>query len=47
MQRGLETRIGRAMIAGAITDGSTVEVDVKDGELAVNHIPEPEPVAAK
>jgi ATP-dependent Clp protease ATP-binding subunit ClpB len=46
LQRELETRIGRAIIAGAINDGSTVAVDVKDGELVVNHIPEAETVAA-
>jgi ATP-dependent Clp protease ATP-binding subunit ClpB len=46
MQRGLETRIGRAIIGGVINDGSTVAVDVKDDELVVNHIPETEPVAA-
>ncbi len=46
MQRELETRIGRAIIAGVINDGSTVAVDVKDDELVVNHIPEAETVAA-
>ena len=46
MQRELETRIGRAIIAGVIKDGSIVSVDVKDGELVVNHVPEAEAVAA-
>jgi ATP-dependent Clp protease ATP-binding subunit ClpB len=31
----LETRIGRALLAGAIEEGSTIEVDVHDDELAV------------
>jgi ATP-dependent Clp protease ATP-binding subunit ClpB len=31
----LETRIGRALLAGAIEEGSTIEVDVQDGELVV------------
>jgi ATP-dependent Clp protease ATP-binding subunit ClpB len=35
LQRELETRIGRAIIAGEIPDGSTVTVSVKKGELAV------------
>ncbi len=44
MQRELETRIGRAIIAGAIMDGSTITVDAKDGELVVSHSSEPETV---
>lgn len=32
MQRTLETRIGRAIVAGEIADGSTVSVSVKDGD---------------
>jgi len=39
----LETRIGRALIAGDVPDGSTLFVDLVDGELAVRH---EEPVAA-
>ncbi len=35
MQRELETRIGRAIIAGEMTDGTTIRVDVRDGDLAV------------
>jgi ATP-dependent Clp protease ATP-binding subunit ClpB len=31
----LETRIGRALLAGAIEEGSTIEVDVHDDELVV------------
>ena len=34
MQKALETRLGRAIIAGEIPDGSNVEVTTKDGELA-------------
>jgi ATP-dependent Clp protease ATP-binding subunit ClpB len=35
LQRELETRIGRKLIAGDIPDGSAVTVDVVGGELAV------------
>jgi len=35
MQRALETRIGRAIVAGEIPDGATVSVSVEGGELAV------------
>ena len=35
LQRELETRIGRQLIAGGVPDGSTVRVDLKDGELTV------------
>ena len=34
MQKALETKLGRSIIAGEIPDGSSVEVKVKDGELA-------------
>ncbi len=44
MQREVETRIGRAIIAGAIMDGSTITVDSTDGELVVTHAAEPEAV---
>jgi len=33
IQHELETRLGRAIIAGDVMDGSTVSVDVKEGEL--------------
>ncbi|HPC46537.1 MAG TPA: AAA family ATPase, partial [Deltaproteobacteria bacterium] len=33
IQRELETRLGRAIIAGEITDGTKVQVDVKAGRL--------------
>jgi len=37
LQHELETRIGRALLAGDIPDGSTIVVDVQDGELTVLH----------
>jgi len=43
LQRQLETRIGRALIAGEATEGSTIEVGVGDGGLHVE-IRKPEPV---
>ncbi|MCB1008683.1 MAG: AAA family ATPase, partial [Acidobacteria bacterium] len=42
LQHQLESRIGRALIAGEATDGSVVRVDVADDELAVR-IEAPEP----
>ncbi|MGC8491885.1 MAG: ATP-dependent chaperone ClpB [Syntrophobacteraceae bacterium] len=44
MQREVETRIGRAIIAGDIMDGSTITIDARDGELTVTHVSEPETV---
>ncbi|HHI67895.1 MAG TPA: AAA family ATPase, partial [Planctomycetes bacterium] len=41
LQRELETRIGRKIIAGEFTDGDHLEVDYKDGELRVEKIPAP------
>ena len=35
LQRELETRIGRRLIGGEIVDGSTVIVDMKDGQLDI------------
>jgi ATP-dependent Clp protease ATP-binding subunit ClpB len=35
IQREVETRIGRALLAGDIHDGATIRLDVRDGELAV------------
>ena len=35
LQRDLETKIGRALIAGGITEGSGVTVDEKDGSLTI------------
>ncbi len=39
LQHELETRIGRALISGAIPDGSTIKVDIQNGELSVTHLP--------
>jgi ATP-dependent Clp protease ATP-binding subunit ClpB len=36
IQREVETRIGRALIGGDIVDGSTIVVDVADGELVIS-----------
>ena len=35
LQRDLETKIGRALIAGDITEGSKVQVDLKGDVLAI------------
>ncbi|MCW3003509.1 MAG: ATP-dependent chaperone ClpB, partial [Conexibacter sp.] len=35
IQRDVETRIARALIAGDIADGATIFVDARDGELAI------------
>ncbi|WDN88580.1 ATP-dependent Clp protease ATP-binding subunit ClpB [Desulfosarcina sp. BuS5] len=37
IQRELETRIGRALIAGEVSDGATLRVDLNDGELGITH----------
>ncbi|TCJ32248.1 ATP-dependent chaperone ClpB [Parafrankia sp. BMG5.11] len=37
IQREVETRIGRALVAGDVTDGSRVAVDLVEGHLAVTH----------
>jgi ATP-dependent Clp protease ATP-binding subunit ClpB len=37
LQREIETRIGRALIAGDVADGAQITVDVRDGELVVEH----------
>ena len=41
LQRQLETRIGRAMVAGEVPDGSRITVSVRDGALAVETAPGP------
>jgi ATP-dependent Clp protease ATP-binding subunit ClpB len=51
LQRELETRIGRALIAGELTEGSVIRVEIENGELAVATSPagerqEAEPVVA-
>jgi ATP-dependent Clp protease ATP-binding subunit ClpB len=45
LQHQLESRIGRALIAGEVHDGARLVVDVKDGNLAVD-IRNPAPAAA-
>jgi ATP-dependent Clp protease ATP-binding subunit ClpB len=35
--REVETRVAKALVAGEVVDGSTVDVDVRDGRLAVTH----------
>ncbi|UCF94111.1 MAG: ATP-dependent chaperone ClpB, partial [Desulfobacterales bacterium] len=37
IQRELETRIGRALIAGDLPDGATIRVDLRDNQLNVMH----------
>jgi ATP-dependent Clp protease ATP-binding subunit ClpB len=44
LQRQLESRIGRALLAGEAPEGSTVRVELRGGEIAVG-IVKPEPVA--
>jgi ATP-dependent Clp protease ATP-binding subunit ClpB len=36
IQRDVETRIGRALLAGEISDGATIILDADDGELVVS-----------
>ncbi|MEE8138415.1 MAG: ATP-dependent chaperone ClpB [Thermoanaerobaculia bacterium] len=38
LQRELETRIGRKLIAGEIEDGQTILIDVANGELTVEQV---------
>jgi ATP-dependent Clp protease ATP-binding subunit ClpB len=45
LQREVETRIGRALLAGDVRDGATVTVDVSDGDLQI-HIRNPAEQAA-
>jgi ATP-dependent Clp protease ATP-binding subunit ClpB len=37
IQRELETRIGRALIAGDISEGNIITVDLKDNKIDVSH----------
>ena len=37
LQHELETRIGRALIAGEIADGDVVRIGLQDGEMTVHH----------
>jgi ATP-dependent Clp protease ATP-binding subunit ClpB len=39
IQREVETRIGRALIAGNIVDGSTIVVDLEEDELVISWRP--------
>jgi ATP-dependent Clp protease ATP-binding subunit ClpB len=32
----IETRLGRALLSGSVQDGSTVRIDVRDGDIAVD-----------
>jgi len=36
LQRQLETRLARALVAGQVADGATVRVDFRDGDLAID-----------
>lgn len=36
LQRELETRIGRALVAGEVYDGATIRIDVNRDELSVD-----------
>ncbi len=48
LQRELETRLGRALVAGDVEDGDSVTVDVHEGLLTMRHekaVREDEPVA--
>ena len=38
IQRELETRIGRALIAGDILEGATIKIDVENDSLTVSHV---------
>ena len=35
LQRELETRLGRALLAGSIPDGATLTIALEDGALAI------------
>jgi len=37
IQRELETRIGRALIAGDVPEGNIIRVDLKDDRIDVSH----------
>jgi ATP-dependent Clp protease ATP-binding subunit ClpB len=39
IQRDVETRIGRALLAGDIPDGSTITADVREGHLVIETTP--------
>ncbi len=46
LQHQLETRIGRAIVAGEVVDGSQIKVTINDGQLAVT-IESPDPATAE
>ncbi len=46
LQHELETRLGRALIAGDIVDGSQLRIDVKEGSLAVELVADDDVAAA-
>jgi ATP-dependent Clp protease ATP-binding subunit ClpB len=39
LQHQIETRVGRALVAGNVGEGATLRVDLRDGELAVDVAP--------
>jgi len=47
LQRQLETKIGRALIAGQAEDGATIRISLQDGELAIRIEPKVEVVEAE
>ena len=40
LQKELETRLGRELIAGNVADGSVVQVDVQDGQIVIDAVAE-------
>ncbi|MET1016862.1 MAG: hypothetical protein ABWX76_08595, partial [Leifsonia flava] len=32
----IETRLGRALLSGAVVEGSTVRIDMRDGDIVVD-----------
>jgi ATP-dependent Clp protease ATP-binding subunit ClpB len=34
----LETRIGRALLSGELTEGALIQIEVRDGELSVRFV---------
>jgi len=45
IQRELETRVGRRLVAGDVPDGSMLRIDLKEGELTVEVV-QPQPATA-
>ena len=37
----IETRLGRALLSGAVPEGSTVRIDARDGDLVVEPVRAP------